>query len=72
MIVYIWPNGRWMFDWEVAYYRPNSKDNIGLKRVDLNKFCDVHATLTDIEIKACIEAVDEAEARRSRLFRNSK
>jgi len=52
VVIYIWPNGDWCYQWE-AY----EKNTYEAKAVDLDKWYDYD--LTDKEVLACLEAIEE-------------
>lgn len=63
MIVYVWDDGSWCFGWDTVAKSALSRLNGPARRIDLDRHLDMD--LSPLEIKACVEAVDEAEASRS-------
>lgn len=55
MVIYIDPDGSWIYDWEI-----NAETWVDLKavRVDLDRL-DAYKDLTPLQIKACEEALSE-------------
>ncbi|MNY61837.1 hypothetical protein D3C86_1985680 [compost metagenome] len=52
MVIYIWPNGDWCYEWG------NSQHDLKVaKKVDLDKWYDYD--LTEKEVLACLEAIGE-------------
>lgn len=64
MIVYVWEDGSWCFGWDSVAKTALSRLNGPAKRVDLDKHLEMD--LSPLEIQACIGAIDECEASRSR------
>lgn len=52
MIIYIWEDGYWEYDWEQS-----QKFRGHAKKVDLNSWYDYN--LTEQEVLACLEALEE-------------
>lgn len=68
MVIFVWPDGVWAYDWEVDYYghkRLVKKH----KQVDLDRWYEY--TLSDTERDACLRAVEAAQKRIDELFGRS-
>lgn len=63
MIVYVWDDGSWCYGWDSVAVAALSRLNGEPKVVDLDNHLKMD--LSTVEIFACLEAVNEAENRRS-------
>lgn len=64
MIVLVWNDGSWCFGWDKVARNSLSRLYGDYKAIDLDNHLNMD--LSALEIKACIEACDEAESSRSR------
>lgn len=66
MVIICFPDGKWVYSWEADYYK-DSRLTGPHKRIDIDRWHEYD--MTAIEINACMEAINEAENRRSRQLR---
>lgn len=67
MEVYVWDDGSWCYGWDKVAITSLSRLNGEPTVVDLDNTTKMD--LSSVQIKACVEAVNEAEASRSRPVR---
>lgn len=58
MVIYIWPNGEWIYDWETSgFTMKHSTVPSGGRWVDLDNLLAIHPRLTEEEKAAVVEAL---------------
>lgn len=57
MVIYVWPDGYWLYEWAVEDNASLTRLATPHKKIDLDKHLDYDLTVD--EINACIEALDE-------------
>lgn len=57
MVIYVWPDGYWLYEWAVEDNASLTRLATPHKKIDLDNHLDHDLTVD--EINACIEALDE-------------
>lgn len=58
MVIYLWPEGHWAYEWDKVAITALSRLYGPGRSIDLDK--NTKYTLSEEEIKACLEAINEA------------
>lgn len=58
MIIYVWPNGNWIYDWEtIGFTMEHSTVPEGGRWIDLDKLHNIAPILSEPEKRAIVEAL---------------